>query len=41
MQKEKPKKTKNYTKSNRRSNLDHLFPETAPKKGLVDGVYSY
>jgi hypothetical protein len=33
MQKEKTKKTENYTKSNKRSNLDHLFPDNGAKKG--------
>jgi hypothetical protein len=36
MQKEKLKKTKNYTKSNKRSNLDHLFSGNgARKRGLL------
>jgi hypothetical protein len=30
------KKSKNYTKSNRRSNLDHLFPgNNTRKRGLL------
>jgi hypothetical protein len=30
------KKTENYTKSNKRSNLDHLFPgNNASKRGLL------
>jgi hypothetical protein len=34
--KKNQKKTKNYTKSNRRSNLDHLFPGNgARKRGLL------
>jgi hypothetical protein len=36
MQKENQKKTENYTKSNKRSNLDHLFPgNDARKRGLL------
>jgi hypothetical protein len=36
MQKENQKKTENYTKSNKRSNLDHLFPGNgARKRGLL------
>jgi hypothetical protein len=36
MQKAKQKKTENYTKSNKRSNLDHLFPGNgARKRGLL------
>jgi hypothetical protein len=36
MQKENQKKIENYTKSNRRSNLDHLFPGNgARKRGLL------
>jgi hypothetical protein len=39
MQKEKLKKPENYTKGNKRSNLDHLFPGNgARKSGLVDGL---
>jgi hypothetical protein len=42
MQKENQKKTENIHKSNKRSNLDHLFPGSgARKRGLVDGVYAY
>jgi hypothetical protein len=36
MQKENQQKTENYTKSNKRSNLDHLFPSNgARKRGLL------
>jgi hypothetical protein len=36
MQKENQKKTENYTKSNKRLNLDHLFPGNgARKRGLL------
>jgi hypothetical protein len=36
MQKKNQNKTKNYTKSNKISNLDHLFPgNVARKRGLL------
>jgi hypothetical protein len=36
MQKENQKKTENYTKSNKKLNLDHLFPGNgARKRGLL------
>jgi hypothetical protein len=36
------RKLKIFTKSNKRLNLDHLFPDNgARKRGLVDGIYVY
>jgi hypothetical protein len=39
MQKKNQKKTKNYTKSNKRLNLDHLFPGNGARKRGMLTVY--
>jgi hypothetical protein len=39
MKKKNQKKTENYTKSNKTSNLDHLFPGNGTRKSGLVTVY--